>query len=99
MQTLSLYLAQSKVISDGDSLTPGNYSLYVDNAREEEGYHFQMVDKSITQIAFASGVTNEQIAFITVRHGVNLTRHTPYHGPLSLSLSLSLSLHLGYSGG
>ena len=48
-----------------DSLTPGNYSLYVGDD-ERESYPFQMVDKSITQMVLAAH-TNGTIAFITVR--------------------------------
>ena len=56
---------QSKVLSNSNSLTPGNYSLYVRD--ESEGYPFQMIDKSITQMVLAAH-TNETTAFITVRH-------------------------------
>ena len=57
---------QSKVLSNIDSLTPGNYSLYV-GADDRESYPFQMVDKSITQMVLAAH-TNGTIAFITVRY-------------------------------
>ena len=56
---------QSKVLSNIDSLTPGNYSLYVGDD-DRESYPFQMVDKSITQMVLAAH-TNGTIAFITVR--------------------------------
>ena len=56
---------QSKLLSNIDSLTPGNYSLYV-GTDERESYSFQMVDKSITQMVLAAH-TNGTIAFITVR--------------------------------
>ena len=55
---------QSKVLSHSDSLTPGNYSLYVGD--EGEGYPFQMVDKSITQIVLVANA-HDTIAYITVR--------------------------------
>jgi hypothetical protein len=58
-------MMQSKVLGHSDSLTPGNYSLYVGD--KGDGYPFQMVDKSITQMVLATH-TNGTIAFITVRH-------------------------------
>ena len=55
------------MLSNSDSLTPDNYSLYVGD--EGEGYPFQMVDKSITQMVLAA-TANGTIAFITVRHHI-----------------------------
>ena len=55
---------QSKVLSNSDLLTPGNYSLYVGDELGQ-GYPFQLVDKSITQMVL-SGNTNGTIVFITV---------------------------------
>jgi hypothetical protein len=56
---------QSEVLGNSDSLTPGNYSLYVGDERDSL-YSFQMVDKSITQMVLAAH-TSGTIAFITVR--------------------------------
>jgi hypothetical protein len=58
-------MMQSKVLGNSDSLTAGNYSLYVGDERESL-YSFQMVDKSITQMVLAAH-TNGIIDFITVR--------------------------------
>ena len=63
-QTRLVLFIQSQVFGSSDSLTPGNYSLYVGD--ERDGYPFQMVDKSITQMVLAVDI-NGTIAFITVR--------------------------------
>lgn len=55
---------QSTVLSNSDSLTPGNYSLHVGDGGE--GYPIEMIDKSITQLVVAANA-NGTIAFITVR--------------------------------
>ena len=59
---------QGKVLRNSDSLTPGNYSLCVED--EREGHPFQLVDKSITQMVLA-GNANGTITFITVRLHLN----------------------------